>query len=549
MTLLLALALLGSAAKAVEIEVPPVPAAAPIRLVVEVVPDARGWAMLTQEQDAALKTAVEASAGAARLINADGPSGIFDARAFIEVKPQAAAALKAALAPTGLKVASLEAALQAFHQAAPAQLPQDDASLKAFLDRMMDGSRPLEARSADYGALVQALSANPHALNGRSEESRREVSRALYNGSVPLLDAFNAVRGDQRRSARKAWAAAHPGSTAWQDRELSVHAQLQKPEKKAPVEPIRAMVRQAGRALQASGSDASVPLLLTLLPHADYAIQEDLSRRPNAARRLVKDYLAMMEKNIVLTRDLALELATSPDAKNEDIRMPTHSGGISSLDVPKVSGHRAAVWAYRVSAWFFDLGDMPHTLIALLGSSPSAAAELQAGLPALISRAGPLIAETSAALRSVEEARIIKSFDRMAGKFLEDPSLKPQLDQMRRAHLDEDLKRWDEYNTVEGHEVLDRAVRTLGWYGVYDHLAPAFDEDAYITNVSAILRAATATAGLGMFKLVAQCSLRFVEEVRRHAWGRLLGTTKDEVDAVESAVRARALARDLKLLP
>ncbi len=547
MTLLLALALLCPA-KAAQIEVPALPQVT--RLVVEAVPDARGWAMLTQEQEAALKTAVEASGGAARLIRSDGPSAIFEARSFIEAQPAAVPALKAALAPTGLKVSALHEALEAFHQAAPAAVPQDDAALQAAAARLMDGSRPLEDRTQDLGSFVQLLSANPRALDGRSEAARRDFTRALFNAAVPVVEAFNAVRGDQNYAARKAWRAANPGQLGGMDLQLFLHAELQKPENKAPVEPIRALVKRTGRAIQAAGSDVAVPLLLELLPHADHAVREDLSRRPNAARRLARDYLAMLERNIVTTRDLLLELATAPASQNDDIRVPTHSGGVASMDVPKVSGHRVAVWAYRVSDWFFDLGDLHHTVIALLGTSPEAADELKAGLPALIARAGPLISEISSIQRETELARVDAEMAPNAKVALaKDPSRAAEIAELRQLFTDHRMKQWDEHNTVEGHELLDRAVRTLGWFGPYDHLTPGFDEDAYISNVASILRAATATAGLGMFKLVAQCSLRFVEEVRRQAWPRLIGTTKDEVDGLERSVRARAGAESLKLLP
>jgi hypothetical protein len=247
------------------------------------------------------------------------------------------------------------------------------------------------------------------------------------------------------------------------------------------------------------------------------------------------------------TTRLAEELLTADEARQKEIRMAMHSGGIASMDTPKVDGHRAAVWAYDTNTWYYSLSDLRGTFFPLLGVSRAAAQAIKDSFVDLLVEAEPKIKRVDDALRARELERERQSFDRMAGKFLERPELAAQLDEMRRDHMEQALKRYDEYSKVEGNEVLDRTLRSLSWFGPYDHLRPNWSTDRYVEFAAQVLRDAVARTGPGMFKLVAQTALRFAEDVRKWGWPDINGAARDEVEALEREVKARAASDGLKV--
>lgn len=520
-----------------------------LRLIVEPIPDARGWAFIREEDRAAITLALEEAKGQARVINSDGPSAIFEGQSFVEVTPAAAPKLTTDLETLGLRVSRLDEVLQNARSTQKALDLGDDSLAAAAAGCLMDGSRHPRDQSSDLGALLTAVETQP--TSHLSPATRRAAAHAVYSGLVNAINAHNAITGDARMAARKRWLDSHGGQVGnYQDMELSAHAELQRPEHQAQVAPIRALVSRAANAIQILDADVSAPLLTELLPHAGHALLEDLAKDGKRARAFVASYMAMLRGSVDDTARLAEEYALSTDdARKKEIRMTTHSGGISSMDQPKVEGHRTAVWAYDEKTWYYSLGDLRGALWPLLGVSHAAAQAVKDSFTDLLVEAGPQIKRVDDALRLVETERESRSFDLMAGKFLEDPKLKDQLDRMRQDHLADRLKRYDEYNTVEGNEVLDRALRGLGWFGPYDHLVPGFDTDQYVKFAAEILRDAAARTGPGMFKLVAQASLRFSEDIRKWAWPTLLGDSKDAVDALEQDVKARAAADGLKLYP
>ena len=520
-----------------------------IRLIVEPIPDARGWAFIKEEDRAAITLALEEAKGQARVINSDGPSAIFEGQSFVEVTKAAAPKLTQDLETLGLRVSRLDEVLENARSTQKAlDLGSDDLAAAAA-GRLMDGSRHPRDRSEELGALLTAVETQP--TSHLSPATRRAAAHAVYSGLVNAINAHNAITGDVRMAARKRWIDAHGGQVgSYQDMELSAHADLQQPAHRAQVAPIRALVSRAANAIQILNADVSTPLLVELLPHAGHALLEDLANDGKRAQAFVASYIAMIRGSVDDTARLAEEYALSTDdARKKEIRMTTHSGGISSMDQPKVDGHRTAVWAYDQKAWFYNLGDLSGSPWPLLGVSQAAAQAVKDSFVDLLVAAGPQIKRVDDALRFAELERESKSFDHMAGKFLEDPKIKDQMDELRKKHLADRQKQYDEYNTVEGNEVLDRTLRGLGWFGPYTHLVPGFDTDQYVRFAASILRDAAARTGPGMFKLVAQTALRFSEDVRKYAWPTLFGDSKDAVDALERDVKARAATEGLKLYP
>jgi hypothetical protein len=532
-------------------QVPALPQPPLVRLIVEPAPSERGLGWIDKDDRAGIEAVLEAHGPRVRAIRSDGPSAIFEGRAFVEVEAAFAGAVAADFEAMGLRVSSLEEAVSDAGSWTAAAIGGDD-ELKAAAARLMDGSPSAQETARRFGALLAAVEAAPAAdLSARSEEARRDAARAIYNGLVPVLSAHNAIRGEQRIAARQRWLDAHGGQAgSYLDMELYAHAELQKPENSRGVAPIRALAMRAAAALQSVGSDLAAPLLLAMLPHAGHGPYEALAKDPARAAALAGAWLSMLERTVEDTATLVEEHVTTPDETRRDrIRMPMRSGGISGLDDAKVVGHRAALWAYDLDAWVFDFGELREQIWPLLGASDAAARALIPGFVDVLVRAGPAIKRVSDALRAQEEEKARRGFDRMAGKFLERPELKAQLDEARAEHIKDQMERYDEYSRIEGHYVLDRALQALSWFGPYDHLAPGFDVERYATYVSQILRDAAARVDPWAFKMAAQTSLRFAENIRKWAWPKLYGPARDEVEALEREVKARAAAEGLQLVP
>jgi hypothetical protein len=360
MTALLAVRLLVAVAFAVPhaASVPAGPArVAPVRLIVETAPAAgKRRDYLGSEGEAAIKAGVEAAAGQARKLESDGASAIFATHAYLEASPEAAPALTRSLEAAGLRVTPLADALEAI-ATAPAAPAASDADLLEASKKVYDNEGTALQQSDRFGALLSAVETAD--LSKMSAETRREAAGAIHSGLVAPGNAFNAIRGDQKQSARQRFLDAHPNKDyQYVDMERAAIQETQAPQLKAQVEPIRQLTVRAILALDRLGGPIAERMVLDLLGHAEYAGLERLAADPALKLKYVRAWLLGVAGSL---RETVQGLARAPE-KDDGWSGSRRSGGYENVE-----GRRNAMHLYKWERFRGDPADSRAEIGLLLG--------------------------------------------------------------------------------------------------------------------------------------------------------------------------------------
>lgn len=511
------------------------PLASPlVRLIVEPALTTNGQsAMILQEHNKAIEAVLAASAGRARLINSDGPSSLFSSRVFIETDRAAAAEVARGLGAAGLRTTALDEMLSRMNGGAGAPATEEELRAAAALFENGDTLQRADA----FGRLASAVAAG--AGSGASAEVRTNTARALYSGIAPVIEAFNAIRGEQRRTLRS-----RLEPVPWDDaprtfeRELFLASELARPELKSQVEPIRALAALAAEALLDLKAPYSASLVNALLPHAEYAAAEALAAAPERASRFVAAWLGHL---------LASVKETEAMARAGEHNGISHSGGIG-WDI--VLGYRHAVAYYPKDARQpFRPESEHHNAWTLLGMSDAAVQAWTGRFLNMLPIVDAAVSVIEAADHRCQMEKASRDFDAMAGRFASDPTWTEQLAEEKRQHLAKEEEQYQKYHRIDGIEPIDRALAFID-FGPYDHLKPGFSEDRFLSAAAGVLHAALeGVEGAATLKVVIDASLHLTAMGRQWAQPRLAASTLEALDTLERLARDTAARLGLALRP
>ncbi|HAM34716.1 MAG TPA: hypothetical protein DEB40_12610 [Elusimicrobia bacterium] len=514
------------------------PAAPPlVRLIVELAPDPDGKLRLGLDSKA-IESVVADFSGRARMIRPDGPQAILEERAFIETDRAAASEVAARLEAAGMQVAALDDVLARMSGAASGATPMTDEELHAVA--AFDNGGVLR-RAEAFGRIMAAVEAAGGSNAAFSARTREEAAAALYSGLVPAIEAFNAIRGEQRVRIRAGMA-----PVSWTDservtaREHAVAKALSAPDLKDQVEPIRALVARAAAAVLDLGAPYAASWVNALLPHAEHAAAEAIASSPERAVRFIRSWLERLADGVAETAALA--------GSSERPHGFRRVGGLGRY----VEGNRQSVVYYPKDSFRpFLPQEERHAAVVLLGMSAAAAQEWTDRFVALLIAADEAVPAIEAAERRRVIAEARRQADAMAEGFSKDPSLSArmaeQLAEMKRKYVEQAVARYEQGERIEGIAPVDRALAFLD-FGPYHHLAPGFDDERYISSVADVLRLALErVSGAATLKVVIDAALSFTDDVRR--WGNhdLLAARQQTIDSLERLARETALRLGLTL--
>lgn len=478
----------------------------------------------------AVEKIVEESAGKARILSARGAGSLFDTEAFIEADAAQAAELSAKFEAAGMQAVRLDEMLSRMNAALSGSAPMTEEEVHA-LAALMDNGGLLQQAEA-FGRVLSAAKSS----SGLSEEARKDAALALYSGVGPIINAFNAVRGDQNTRLREGLE-----PVSWIDapavvkQEHAIVRELAEPQFMDQVQPIRVLVAAAAEAILALKAPYAASFVNAMLVHAEYAAAEMIAKSPERTAEFIEGWLAHLSAGVAETASLA----GSP-ARPHGV---SHGGGNQN-----VLAHRESVAYYdQETRRPFLPQDERHVAAILLGMSASAAQEWTDRFVALLISADEAIPGIDRAERTRYLKEAEGQFEAVAGPLPADPAQAQKYSGWKSDYMEEALARYEKWNKIEGIEASDRSLLFM-YFEPYMDFAPGFDANLYISGVAGALKAALErVSGAATLKAVVDAAVGFVHDARLWASPEVLSAQQQTLDGLDASAKAVAVRLGLSL--
>ncbi|MEW5884491.1 MAG: hypothetical protein AB1725_09750, partial [Armatimonadota bacterium] len=428
--------------------------------------------------------------GQVRGLQRDGPAEIFADTFAVEVRPEHMAEVLAELkALEGADVRSLSELIALGSRRAAPELP-DAQTLQGYAARLKDGT--LEARWTAFAELASMLeTASPEALAALPPETRDALVFPLYGIAADAANAFNLVQGATRTDLRKSFLDAKANEEdGWGAVENGASAALKHPELQARFMPLRAHLSRTLAAIDRLGTEQARAVVRQVLPHADYAGLELISR-PERAAAYARSWLAELENSIAEMKEGLLAPPPAEGEKENKWHGSNRSGGYTHVD-----GRRQSAHLYQWRPYRFDAAESRNELLLLLGI-PSSGASLVGPMLDLLESFQSRWPELQELHKRKTLAREYKSAEGNLAYYKKQaeaegrPYTPEQVEQIRAQLLEQANERYEQHDRLDGHSVIDRLLTSFGFHNSYAGAVPGFDEAAYIANVLSFLSGAT----------------------------------------------------------
>lgn len=428
--------------------------------------------------------------GQVRGLERDGPAEIFADTFAVEVRPEHMAEVLAELkALEGADVRSLSELIALGSRRAAPELP-DAQTLQGYAARIKEGT--LESRWTAFAELASMLeTASPEAIAALPPETRDALVFPLYGIAADAANAFNLVQGATRQDLRKSFIDAKANEEdGWGAVENGASAALKHPELQARFMPLRAHLSRTLAAIDRLDTEQARAVVRQVLPHADYAGLELVSK-PGRAAAYARSWLAELENSIAEMKEGLLAPPPAEGEKENKWHGSSRSGGYTHVDGRRQSSH-----LYQWRPYRFDAAESRNELLLLLGI-PSSGASLVGPMLDLLESFQSRWPELQELHKRKTLARELKSAEGTLAYYKKQaeaegrPYTPEQLEQIRARQLEQAGERYEQHDRLDGHSVIDRLLLSFGFHNSYAGAVPGFDEAAYIANVLSFLSGAT----------------------------------------------------------
>jgi|CXWL01.1.fsa_nt_gi hypothetical protein len=494
------------------------------------------------EAEKALSAALTASSAKARMLESGG-GAVFKERLFVETDRAGAQSVAERLKAIGLQSVEIGELLSRMNAGAGTLATEEELQEASALFDKGDALQRAEA----FGRLASAADSIKESGLTDSLETRLKAANDLYSGIVPILDAFNTIRDDRRQALLKKQSLtllknlekkkAAIGGTDYVAREYAVEKELAQPEFNDQLKPFQALASRAATAIIALDSPFAASLVNALLPQAQHAAALTLAASPEMLSHFIQGWIGYLDASVAETASLA------------DTTERYGYGSNTGIGQNHVVGRRESVVYSRMdSKQPFQSEREDHNASQLLGMSAAAAEAWTGRFVALLSHADAAVADIEAAEHRRRMLAESNNFDEMAKKFAKNSEDADRIAELKRQHMADAEKKYQEYQRIDGLMFIDRAVQTLGYYGPYERLTPGFDENLYVANAAGVLRAALeGVTGVATLKIIVDSALGLVESVRKYAAATLAPESRQAIDGLEQLARETAKRLNLEL--